>query len=75
MHHNMAGDYIPQFTIGASALEPENRYRIVHDSVEFRVGAGPWHVLADDEIRAHFRLHTNVAVWIEREMKNSWVWS
>jgi hypothetical protein len=74
MHHTTAGDYFPQLTIRAAALEQENAYRIVDSSVEFRIGTGSWRALPDDEIRRHFRLHTSVAVWLERESKNPWVW-
>ena len=71
----MADDSIPQLTISASALAPENGYRIVNASVEFRIAAGAWRALTDEEIRWHFRLNTGVASWVQREVKNSWVWS
>ena len=75
MHHNAVGDYIPQLTICATAKAPENDYRILDSSVEFRTPATSWRILTDDEIRCHFRLHTEVAAWLERECKNPWVWS
>jgi hypothetical protein len=75
MHQTIANDYIPQLTICASALAPESEYRIVDSSVEFRIGTSPWRILTDEEIREHFRLHTEVASWLGRECKNSWVWS
>jgi len=75
MHESIVGDYIPQLTICASALVPANEYRIVDSSVEFRSGTGTWHILTDDEIRKHFRLHAEVAAWLEREYRNAWVWS
>jgi hypothetical protein len=65
----------PRLTIDASAAAPGNDYRIVDSSIEFRIGTSPWRILTDDEIRWHFRLHTEVAAWLERECKNSWVWS
>ena len=71
----MADDYIPQLTIGASAQAPETGYRIVNSSVEFRIAPGKWRALTDEEIRGHFRLNTGVASWLQREVKNSWVWS
>lgn len=75
MRHGITADYIPQLTICAGAQSPENDYRIVNSLVEFRIGTTPWRILSDDEIRWHFRLHTEVAAWLAGEFKNSWVWS
>jgi hypothetical protein len=75
MHRTGVGDYVPQLTISATALEQENAYRIVDSSIEFRIGTGAWRVLADDEIRLHFYLYTSVATWLSRESKSPWVWS
>jgi len=72
MYHSVVGDYTPQLTICASAQAPENEYRIVDSSVEFRIGTRCGRVLTDDEIRWHFRLHTEVAACLERECKNPW---
>ncbi len=72
---NVAGGYIPQLTICATARALQNDYRILDSSVEFRIGTSAWRILTDDEIRWHFRLHTEVAAWLDRECKNPWVWS
>lgn len=75
MHESIVADYIPQLTICAGTLVPANEYRIVDSSVEFRIGTATWRTLTDDEIRKHFRLHAEVAAWLEREFRNAWVWS
>jgi hypothetical protein len=69
--HIVPDDSIPQLTIIATALAPENGYRIVNSSVEFRIGTRIRRALTDDEIRWHFRLNTNVASWLQREVENS----
>ena len=66
---------IPRLMIDASTVATGNDYRIVDSSVEFRIGTETWRILRDDEIRWHFRLHTEVAAWLQREFTNSWVWS
>ena len=75
MDHGVVGGNTPRLMIDAGAVAPGNEYRLVDRSVEFRIDTGTWRILADDEIRWHFRLHTEVATWLERECKNSWVWS
>jgi len=75
MRQTILADNIPRLMIDASTVAPGNEYRIVDSSVEFRIGTGSWRILTDDEIRWHFRLHTEVAAWLQREFTNSWVWS
>ena len=73
--HRVIGSNTARLTIDATAAAPGNDYRIVDSEIEFRIGTSPWRILTSDEIRWHFRLHTEVAAWLEREYKNSWVWS
>ena len=69
MRQTVLAYHTPRLMIDASTVAPGNDYRIVDSSVEFRSGTGTWRILTDDEIRWHFRLHTEVAAWLEGESR------